>query len=678
MISPFYDAEWITTEEFANQPIINIYHKQYIDVPAPECPDELRNFHALFLTEFDLEQVPDHTSLRLTADDYYFLYINGAFVCQGPAIGYPTRYHWNEIDAAAFLKPGRNEILLHVYYHGLPCRAYTSADRRQGCILSMTDADGKVLLQTGADWVYAVDPSYTGQKTIGYDTIYTEGRDLRLKPGEKRPVVVKQADYVFAPMPAKLLQVYEKKPDTAQPLAGGGYFLDFGEEITGTLAFTVRGTAGETVRVLIGEETEDTDTRVRFDMRCTCLCDDAVILDEGTQEYRQFDYRGFRYAAVIPEQGAKLTDLKAIVRHYPFDDDFCTLETEDPILREVFRICKNGVKYGAQEVYVDCPTREKGQYSGDMTITSGSHIVLTGDTSLLKKAMDDLIHSEFICPGLMAVIPSGLNQEIADYSLQFPIVALRYYRYTGNRAYLTECLRVAEQIIEYFRQFAREDGLLESAYDKWNLVDWPRNLRDDYDFDTESHVPGVHNVLNAFYIGCVMQTEEIRAILGVKKEKESPALIRAFERAFYNSGTKLYTDSEHGTHSALHSNILPLFYGFAKKNEEDHLLRFIREKGTICGVYMAWFQLKALCRYGRYEDAYALITDTGIHSWYNMVREGATTCFEAWGADQKWNTSLCHPWASGPISVLCEDILPNRPEYGTLKLKETLNRFTDL
>ena len=81
-----------------------------------------------------------------------------------------------------------------------------------------------------------------------------------------------------------------------------------------------------------------------------------------------------------------------------------------------------------------------------------------------------------------------------------------------------------------------------------------------------------------------------------------------------------------------------------------------------CGVYMAYFLLKSLCRMGRYKEAYSLIVSESEHSWYNMVREGATTCFEAWGKEQKWNTSLCHPWASAPITVLVEDIIPNLPD----------------
>lgn len=85
---------------------------------------------------------------------------------------------------------------------------------------------------------------------------------------------------------------------------------------------------------------------------------------------------------------------------------------------------------------------------------------------------------------------------------------------------------------------------------------------------------------------------------------------------------------------------------------------------------MSYFVLKALCKAGRYEDAYRLIVNKSEHSWLNMVSEGATTCFEAWGKDQKWNTSLCHPWACAPISVLAEDILPNMPHLGHIVYKE--------
>jgi hypothetical protein len=52
--------------------------------------------------------------------------------------------------------------------------------------------------------------------------------------------------------------------------------------------------------------------------------------------------------------------------------------------------------------------------------------------------------------------------------------------------------------------------------------------------------------------------------------------------------------------------------------------------------------------------AMELILNKSEHSWYQMISEGATACFEAWGKEQKPNTSLCHPWASTPIIILSQ------------------------
>ena len=90
-------------------------------------------------------------------------------------------------------------------------------------------------------------------------------------------------------------------------------------------------------------------------------------------------------------------------------------------------------------------------------------------------------------------------------------------------------------------------------------------------------------------------------------------------------------------------------------------------------VQFAYFVLKALGKIGAYEDELRLLLNESEHSWVNMLREGATTCFEAWGKDQKWNCSLCHPWACAPIIIIVEDILKIDP--GTLGREKSIVEF---
>ncbi|MDD4415039.1 MAG: alpha-L-rhamnosidase N-terminal domain-containing protein [Oscillospiraceae bacterium] len=666
--SIFPHAKWICTEQFSGENPIDVLEIQKSGGQV-EMPEEMKNQRILINKSFFFKQSGKSVRIRITADDYYKLYINGRFVGQGPAQGYYFCYYWNEFDITDFLNNGENEISVDVYYHGLISRSYNSADRRMGMVAELYSED-KCILFTDETWQYSRLKLWEGNcEFVGAQTQFLENIDSRIPTGASRQCCTKLTDYTFSAELVKPLSVCQKLPVNVKMLKSGGMVYDFGEEITAALSICAEGNASDHVLIFCGEEIDNSDIGIKYNMRCNCRYEEEWILKDGQNHYDQYDYKGFRYVAVIPNDGVKNLFIKANVRHYPFDNDYCKLETDNKTLRDIWSICKNTVRCGSQEVFVDCPTREKGQYAGDLTITSAAHIVLTGDTSLLKKSIDNQMQSSHFTKSLLAVTPGSLWQEIADYSFQFPILALRYYKLSADRGYLSENLKICEGIIEHFRQYAREDGILQNITDKWNLVDWPPESRDDYDFPLDPLGSGSHNVINAFYIGCVLGTEEIREILGISREKESKKLIAAFNREFLNPETGLYTDSSSSAHSSLHANVLPAYYGFLPTESRNAIGDLIVKKGLCCSVYMSYFTLKALCGLGKYEEAYSLIVSTGERSWYNMLNEGATTCFEAWGKDQKWNTSLCHPWASAPISLLAEDILPNLPNVGRLIYK---------
>lgn len=99
-----------------------------------------------------------------------------------------------------------------------------------------------------------------------------------------------------------------------------------------------------------------------------------------------------------------------------------------------------------------------------------------------------------------------------------------------------------------------------------------------------------------------------------------------------------------------------MYFHLLPEADEEKILTFMKQKGFSCGVMLSYFVLRVFAERGQYDMVYELLVNEGEHGWVNMLREGATTCFEAWGKDQKWNTSLCHPWASAPIPILIEEI----------------------
>lgn len=65
--------------------------------------------------------------LRVTADDFAKLFVNGTPVCQGSAAGYPEHHYYVTVDIAPCLHPVENVLAAHLYYQGLLTACGTAA-----------------------------------------------------------------------------------------------------------------------------------------------------------------------------------------------------------------------------------------------------------------------------------------------------------------------------------------------------------------------------------------------------------------------------------------------------------------------------------------------------------------------------------------------------------------------
>ena len=79
-------TKWITNTDFAQLSPINVFGKQLSFEPKEESA--FLNKHILFRRKLELGDFKK-AILRISADDYYKLYINGRFICMGPSPSYP-------------------------------------------------------------------------------------------------------------------------------------------------------------------------------------------------------------------------------------------------------------------------------------------------------------------------------------------------------------------------------------------------------------------------------------------------------------------------------------------------------------------------------------------------------------------------------------------------------------
>lgn len=655
-------GRFICHHDFENCTPMDVFHKEFSSAPPKKDAESLYNRHTLFRRKILLKKA-QKAVLKITADDYFKLYINGQFVTQGPPPSYPNHYYFMEIDVKSFLKDGENTFAVHTYYQGLINRVWVSGDLRSmlWCELVL---DGETALVSDESWLTATHTGYSSCGTFGYETAFAERYDSSSKEvgfekedfddAQWQPACVyKNADYTLVKSPIQPLSIYHKTPKYTEQ-KDNVLFVDFGQEAVGYLTANAKGGQGDKILLRYGEELNP-DGSVRFDMRCNCRYQEEWILSGGEDCLEQFDYKAFRYCEIHIPDGAALHNVGMTVRHYPYTKK-AVYETNNENLKEVLALCEKTIQYATQEVFVDCPTREKGQYLGDVCVSGRAQCVLTKDTALIKKAIVDFCNSAFICKGIMAVSTSAFMQEIADYSLLLPSLVLWVYKQDGDEKFLQDTLPYLTGVYEYFLQYAKEDGLLEEVREKWNLVDWPDNLRDGYNFPLTKPIgAGKHNVINAFWIGFLKDLNEVYHTLGIAWQTDITKVEQAFIRAFYSEETGLYCDAVDKAHSAVHSNILPLLFdiGITASNRQKIVEYICQKKLTSMGVYMAYFALAALVKHGEKEKAEMLATDEG--AWLNMLKEGATTTFEAWGKEQKWNTSLFHPWATAPLIVFAKD-----------------------
>ncbi|MBQ8649606.1 MAG: family 78 glycoside hydrolase catalytic domain [Clostridia bacterium] len=646
-----FSGKWITNKEFENLSPRNVFHRQLENVNLP-C-DEHRNRHILFRKNFYMDVLPENAVLYITADDYYKLYINGEFVTQGPAPSYNFSYGYNTVDVTPFLREGENTVAVHTLYQGLINRVWVSADNRHGLLCDLV-ADGKVIIKSDESFLTHPHTAYTETGFAGYQTQFLEEYDSSASEVGFEAVdfddsywqkasYKKNTDYSLEPQPTKRL-VFEKIQPVNVEKRENTLFIDFGACYVGYLAVKAIGKKGDTVIVRCGQELND-DLTVRYDMRCNCKYEEPWRLSGNEDILDWFDYKSFRYAELVLPENCEVEEIYLTARHYPFElKAKMNPEFEKNFdLKRIWELCIHSQKYGVQEVIQDCMDREKGFYLGDGCYTALANMILTGDDSIVRKLIDDAFKTSFITPTLVTCMDCSFMQEIAEYPLYMVSLILWHYRLTKDKEYLKKNYSLVCRLLNAYKAEYEKDYLLQEL-DKWCVVEWPNNFRDGYDVDISEgkicHEP--HIAMNAFYIEAIRCANIMAKELNLIPYRDEAPLIKAFQSAFRDSAKCLYRDSSISRHISYIGNVYTYaFCLYANENDKMQIEKMIEEKGiTSVMLFGAFPLLYGFVRNNRFDLFKKALLDK--NAWLRMLSEGATTTFEGWGKDSKWNISLFH------------------------------------
>jgi alpha-L-rhamnosidase len=708
----FGEAQWLRDPRLEGMPplpVFETYFKKFAETDKNrEFSGVLSNdegtegLHTYFRREFTLAQKPIQATLYYSADDRAKIYLNGSFLDEGPPRSYPFAQPVVELEVTDALEKGDNVIAAHVYYHGAASRSFDSADNRMGLValLRLTFKDGTVQeVKTDDSWrlwpskTFSYLPERSVQSRV-FPTQFNENMDLRLEPkGWRQSGFNDQAwknpqtgfqDHRFTASPIPPLQRYRLDPLSVEQKGSGRWLFDFGHYVVGHPRVRVEGRAGQVMTVLQGEELLQPGDRgygeraaVRYRLRANAWYEDQIVLDEGPNLIEFYDYRAFRYLEVLdaPSQ----PEVWVEVRHFPLDWSPSHFASSDETLNRIWEISKRTVQMICQDVVQDCAQREKGQYGGDTYITALAQLLLSDDGSLIRKALVDGHHSQHFNVGMLAVAPGAYWQELAEWSLVYPLMLEYYYRMTGDSVLVERLLEkgALQHLMGWFGRLENEDGLLVRVHERKSvLVDWPRDLRGEYDYEGTAN--GINTVANSFYYGALRAAAYLLHVVERSHEasvfeQKAARLLESFQRVLMDEESGLVLDGIRmdGTPSftgSVHASAFALGFGLVPEKDQAAVVELIRRKGMTGGIYLAPYLLRGLWKSGEGELAYRMMTE-GRKSWAEMLRHGSTTTSETWSPEDKANMGWAHPAAAVPVYFIVQHLMgltPLEPGFGAL------------
>ena len=642
---------------------------------APEKEIEI----PIFLRSFDIDTPVKNATFTVTCAGVYDAALNGvpvtdAALCPGWT-SYEKRLQVQTWNITPLLST-RNALTVTVAegWYRRPVKQWMGENYAApelpamlwGCItLGFEDGTTRVI-PTDTEWRCAAGPVL--EASIFDGEVY----DARIAP-EFGPV--REVDY---PTDTLIEQEGEfvREQEMVLPVCvistpRGETVVDFGQNLTGYMAFTLTGKAGERLSMSCAEVLDKegnfyTENYRAAKSRMTYICRD------GLQSFKpRLTFFGFRYLRVdeAPE-GFDPLCLRAIVLHSDMKRTGW-LTSSDPLLNRLFSNIVWGQKGNFLDIPTDCPQRdERLGWTGDAQVFARAACYQFDTERFFTKWLHDMTADQAPDGGIPHVVPNALPNNVipsAAWGDAAAVCPWEVYRAYGNKKILEEQYDTMRRWVDYIAGATGTPDLWTGGkhYGDWLGLDAPSgSCKGSTDPDL---------IASAFYarsIGIVVETGHI---LGVDVSEYERRFARARNAFISTYGDHLTTQT---------AKVLALYFDLTDDKERvaAELVQQIRDCGNALqtGFVGTPYLLYALSENGYAELAYTLLLKKDYPSWLYPVTKGATTVWEHWdgirpdgGFWSKDMNSFNH-YAYGAVadwvfSVAC-GICPAAPGYEKIRI----------
>ncbi len=459
---------------------VNLEQCDKFDKAVPVWSEGREKEQNLTLSFREVVEVKDveRAYVRLTASCDYRMRINGEFVAHGPCVAAHDFYRVDCYDIAQYLREGRNIIAIEVAGYNSP--SYYLLDQ-PSFLQAEVEVDGRVVAATGREFcAYDLAQRIADVPKFSFQRPHTEQYNLKADFSEWTTNLDWQGV-----APEKLVEQPHKEL-LVRGVAYPDYSLHNAEVVAENLyKFATNSTGFLCAKVRVSKPTQLT---LRFD---EILGEDGRVmkrrlgwkpyiiynLDAGEYELESFEPYTMQYVEVFAD--AEACQIESIyMRDYCNSDCHrATFEASRKELNELFEASRRNYRQNVLDVYMDCPGRERTGWLGDSYFTSRAEFNHSGKSKVERNFIENfLLPDKFkdIADGMLPMCYPADHRNgnfIPNFAMWFVLELEEYLQRTGDVKTIERARERVYGVIDYFKPFINEDGLLESL-DKWVFVDY--------------------------------------------------------------------------------------------------------------------------------------------------------------------------------------------------------------
>jgi hypothetical protein len=407
----------------------------------------------------------------------------------------------------------------------------------------------------------------------------------------------------------------------------------------------------------------------------------------GRQVAEPFTYWGWRYLQISdPGEVLAPSRISAVVQATDVrPGEAATFDSSDATLDAVFDLMRHSALQSSQNVFLDTPTREKGQFLGDAIDISFATMEALGERGLTRQAIVEFTHSQsrhWPNGAVNAVYPNGDGgRDIPDYTEMFPEWVMRYHQLTGDTSLVERTLPALRRIAGYISAAVDETGLVHQLPGGNGpylngIIDWPAAMR----YDSVVTDNGSRTVVNALAVGALRAVGDASEVAGDTAgardyRQRADAIAAAMNRELRDPATGRYSDGlalstgEPIDSYSQHAQSFPLAYGIAPSSSHQELGSYLSGLGMRQGPMTLRQLLAALQQTGRTDTMLRLLTNPADDGPAQVLAEGGTFLWEQWtpgcvaagctgtAVDQNSSESFSHGWAAAGIGPILQSLL---------------------